>query len=216
MQSAYLCVIFHPKHKKYPFLAVLTWFLILGKIQDGGQDGDHCWWRHRPPAAPLPIKYTSSCREDQGLSTKGKIVKKYCNISKTPGRGFHPPSPPPVTTVGVWICLYVRGLKRYVVKWTEFPLSGTLGISNTVIQQEKLVMTEITSRNRRRNRYRNCDRSGSLKLYPSGVFVCLKHVCSRKQPHPLQKTWEDKLLLTLFCGAYCIQYGLTCIRRNTV
>ena len=44
------------------------------------------------------------------------------------------------------------------------------------------------SRNRGRNRYRNCDRSGSLKLYPSGVFVYLKHVCSRKQPHPLQKT----------------------------
>ena len=30
--------------------------------------------------------------------TIGKIVSKYCNISKTPG-------------VGVWICLYVRGLK---------------------------------------------------------------------------------------------------------
>ena len=39
MQSAYLCVIFHFKHKKSPFLAVLTRFLILGKIQDG----DHGW-----------------------------------------------------------------------------------------------------------------------------------------------------------------------------
>ena len=63
MQSAYLCVIFRVEHKKLPFLAVLTWFLILGKIQ-----------------------------EDQRLSTKGKIVSKYCNISKTPGRGsVHPP-----------------------------------------------------------------------------------------------------------------------------
>ena len=35
MQSAYLCVIFHVKYKKLPFLEVLTWFLILGKIQDG-------------------------------------------------------------------------------------------------------------------------------------------------------------------------------------
>ena len=61
LQSAYLCVIFHVNHKILPFLAVLSWFLILGKIQGGGQDGDHCWWRHRPPAAPLPIKYTSSC-----------------------------------------------------------------------------------------------------------------------------------------------------------
>ena len=52
MQSAYLCVIFHVKHKKLPFLAVLTWFWILGKIQDG----NYCWWRQRPPAAPPPIK----------------------------------------------------------------------------------------------------------------------------------------------------------------
>ena len=209
MQSAYLCVIFHPKHKKSPFLAVLiTWFLILGKIQDGGQDGDHCWWRHRPPAAPLPIKYTSSCWEDQRLSTKGKIVSNCCNISKTPGSGFHPPSPPPpICNHGGCMNLLVRPRVKRVVKWTEFPLSGTLGISNTVIQLEKLLMTEITCRNRRRNRYRNCDRSGSLKLYLSGVFVYLKHVCSRKQPHPLQKTWEDKLLLTLFCVAYCIQYS---------
>ena len=37
MQSAYLCVIFHAKHKKLLFLAVLTWCLIIDKIQDGGQ-----------------------------------------------------------------------------------------------------------------------------------------------------------------------------------
>ena len=43
MQSAFLFVIFLLKHKKLPFLAVLTWFLILGKIQDGGQDGNYCW-----------------------------------------------------------------------------------------------------------------------------------------------------------------------------
>ena len=54
MQSAYF-VIYHVKHKKTLFLAVLTWFLILGKIQDGGQDGDRCWWRQRSPAAPQPI-----------------------------------------------------------------------------------------------------------------------------------------------------------------
>ena len=35
MQSAFLCIILHVKHKKLPFIAVL----ILGKIQDGG----HCW-----------------------------------------------------------------------------------------------------------------------------------------------------------------------------
>ena len=48
-----------------------------------------------PPAAPPPIKYTSSCKEDQRLSTEGKIVSKYCNISMTlgggGGGGVHPP-----------------------------------------------------------------------------------------------------------------------------
>ena len=36
MQSAYLCVILLVKYKKLPFLGILTWFLILGKIQVGG------------------------------------------------------------------------------------------------------------------------------------------------------------------------------------
>ena len=93
MQSAYLCVIFHVKQKKSPFLANLTRFLILGKIQQGRQNGDHCWLRHRPPAAPPPIKYTSSCRENQRLSTEGKIVSKYCNISKSLGVPSTPPPP---------------------------------------------------------------------------------------------------------------------------
>ena len=91
--NVYLCVILHVKHKKVPFIAILTWFLILGKIQDSAQGGGHCWRRHRPPVAPLPIKYTSSCWEDQRLSTEGKIVSKYCNISKTLGRGSITPSP---------------------------------------------------------------------------------------------------------------------------
>ena len=39
INSAYLCVNFHVKHKQLIFLPVLTLLLILGKIQDG----DHCW-----------------------------------------------------------------------------------------------------------------------------------------------------------------------------
>ena len=33
MQSAYLCVIFHIKHKK----------ITISHGHDGGQDRDHCW-----------------------------------------------------------------------------------------------------------------------------------------------------------------------------
>ena len=36
MQSANSCVVLHFKHKKLPFIAVLTRFLFLCKIQDGG------------------------------------------------------------------------------------------------------------------------------------------------------------------------------------
>ena len=42
-QNTYLSVILHVKHKKLSILTVSTLFLIHGKIQDGSQDGDHCW-----------------------------------------------------------------------------------------------------------------------------------------------------------------------------
>ena len=110
MQRAYLCLTLHVKHRKLPFIAILTWFLILGKIQDGGGDGDHVWWRHRSPAAPPLIKYTSFGGENQRISTEGKIVSKYCNRSKTlRGEGGHQPPPTTCTTIGVWLCMYVRG-----------------------------------------------------------------------------------------------------------
>ena len=84
MQSNYLCVTLHVKRKKLLIFTVFTWFLIHEKIQDGDQ---LFWWRHRPPTATPPITYTTTCREDQKLSTEGKIVLKYCNISKTQGGG---------------------------------------------------------------------------------------------------------------------------------
>ena len=59
-------------YQSSPFLPDFK-FLVDGKIQDGGQDVDHVWRRHRPPAAPPPIKCTSSCREDQRLSTERKF-----------------------------------------------------------------------------------------------------------------------------------------------
>ena len=91
-----------------PSIAVLNWFLTLGKIQDG----DHCCWCHRPPAVSPTVKYTSSCWEGKRLSTEGKIVLKYCcsNISKTLGRGCINNHSPPCTKLGLWIHVYVAGL----------------------------------------------------------------------------------------------------------
>ena len=117
--------------KNSPFLVVLTWFLILGKIQDGGLEGDHCWWHHMPPAAPPPIKYTLSCREDQRLSTEGKIVSEYSNISKTLGRVPSTPVSPLYHCGGM--NLRVRPsvnikvlISRTIVKWwgTRRPAPG--------------------------------------------------------------------------------------------
>ena len=50
-------------------------------------------------------KYTSFSCKDQRLSTEGKIVSKYCNISKTLLRG--PINPPPLYYGGG---MNVRGL----------------------------------------------------------------------------------------------------------
>ena len=43
IQSNYLCVILRVKRKKILILTVFTWFLVLDKIQDGGQDGHHAF-----------------------------------------------------------------------------------------------------------------------------------------------------------------------------
>ena len=50
------------------------------------------------------INYTSSsCRQDQTFSTQGKTISKYCNISKTQGRGsINPPSPLPLLLEQRW------------------------------------------------------------------------------------------------------------------
>ena len=103
MQSNYLCVVLLVKRKKLLIVTVFTCFLVLEKIQDG----DHVWWRHRPPAVPPRIKYTSSCREGQKISIEGKIEIR---------GGPSTPTPPPRPIVPRWgyDCVYVRGLSRHI------------------------------------------------------------------------------------------------------
>ena len=67
--------------QKLPILAVFTSFLILCKI-NGGQDGDHLWRRHRPPAKPPPIKYTSSCKEYQRITLTVKSFRNTATYEK--------------------------------------------------------------------------------------------------------------------------------------
>ena len=68
--------------------------LIFDKIQDGCQDGVHVWWRHRPPAEPPPIKYTSPCREKiKGFPLKAKSFRNIAMYQKLNGGGgsINPP-----------------------------------------------------------------------------------------------------------------------------
>ena len=135
MQSAYLCVIVHVK--QLPFLAVFTWFLVLGKIQDG----DHCWWRHRPPAAPPFVKYTSSYYKTLGRGSGGsrggvrgarsplffdqneaRRAEKNFFWDRAPSlsHGLDDRPPPPLiwrTGWGVWFCVYVRGSSGFLKLW---------------------------------------------------------------------------------------------------
>ena len=112
--SAYLCVFYMFSTQEFPVIAVFTWFLILGKIQDRGQDCDHCWWRHRSPAAPSPIKHTSSCWENWKIKTFHWRQNRFeiPQHTKTSWEGLHQPPPPPlVPRWGVCrVCMYIRGL----------------------------------------------------------------------------------------------------------
>ena len=115
-----------------------TWFLILDKIQDGGQDGNHA----AKMATILVTSQTSSSAtthkiylilkrrftlKDQRLSTEGKnrfeILQHIKNSRGVPSTA---PPPPPCTMVGLWLCVYVRGLKPEG-NWVEWTFAKTSG-----------------------------------------------------------------------------------------
>ena len=58
-------------------------------------------------------------REDQRLSTKGRTFRNTATYQKL--RGGVPSTPSPCTTVGVWICLYVRLLINPNQNFMDFP-----------------------------------------------------------------------------------------------
>ena len=102
---------FSCKAQKVPFLAVFTWFPVLGKMmrKDGAKManiiGGVTGLQHR-----LEI-YLTSIRRSKVFDWRQNRFEILQHI-KNSGKGFHPtPPPPPYTRVGVWICVYVRGLK---------------------------------------------------------------------------------------------------------
>ena len=71
MLSGYLCVILHVKRIKLAFIAVLTYFVILCKIQDS----DHFLVMSQTSSSATTHKIYLSCREDERLSTKAKSFR---------------------------------------------------------------------------------------------------------------------------------------------
>ena len=98
-KNTYLCVILHVKHKQFLRLNLI---IILGKIQDGGEDGEHVWRHYRPLVALHP-----SCRHDERLSTEGNFVFEILQDIKNSRKGLHQ-LPLGVQRRG-YDCVYVRG-----------------------------------------------------------------------------------------------------------
>ena len=93
---------------------------VKNDVNCAAKEGNHRWWRHRPPVAPLPTKYTSSCWEDQRPSTEGKIFSKYCNTSAT--LGFHQPPAPSHLYHSGGMNLRVRPKVKYYISCEVYAL----------------------------------------------------------------------------------------------
>ena len=114
MLSGYLSVILHVKRIKLAFIAVLTYFVILCKIQDS----DHFLVMSQTSSSATTHKIYLSCREDERLSTKAKSFRNTATYKILWGGvpSNSPPPTPPFTTVGVWIRMYFRGLISFSTK----------------------------------------------------------------------------------------------------
>ena len=88
-------------------------FLIVSEIQGGR----HLRCRHGSPAASQLKIYTESCRERHWQPIKDNTFSKYCNTTKTHGRG----SPP----------LHYNGGVTLLVRLSTISSSSFPGISRT-------------------------------------------------------------------------------------
>ena len=73
-QNVSLRLILQVQHQNVSISSILWKLLILGKIQDSGQDGGHLGSRHRLLAARQPIKCTSCCWAHHRFTQKFKPI----------------------------------------------------------------------------------------------------------------------------------------------
>ena len=96
IQSAYLCAILTCQAQKITTYLFRDFNLISNSRKI--QDGHHCWWCHRPPAAPPPIKYIHLIEKITGFPLNAKSFRNTAAYQKLWG-GL--PSTPPPYSVGV-------------------------------------------------------------------------------------------------------------------
>ena len=88
------------EQEKIHFLAFLAWFLVFGKIQDGGLDDNHVWWHYRPAARPPPMSIPHLVeRRSKAFHRKPNCFEIYCSILKTWWTRV-PSTPPPLNQCG--------------------------------------------------------------------------------------------------------------------
>ena len=124
--------------KKKTIFSVFTWFLTTGKSKMAAilvtlQVSSNATTHEIIP---------SSCREDEKLSTGGKIFSNYCEMSKNARKRIHQPSPPPpCTTVVLSLWVYVRGylinlsVRSLLTRACLLPLIRTSPLINRLIEK---------------------------------------------------------------------------------
>ena len=85
--------------QKLPFLAVSTCFLILGKIQDGGQGCDHYCWCQGLQQGHHPWNIPHLVKKIKGFPPKVNRFEILQHIKNS--RGLPQPPPPLPTTAGL-------------------------------------------------------------------------------------------------------------------
>ena len=60
-----------------------------------------------------PLNIPHLVEKIKGFPLKAKSRFEILQHIKNSGEGFHQPAPPPPTTVGIWICVCVRGLRTF-------------------------------------------------------------------------------------------------------
>ena len=108
---------------------------------NGGQDGDHLSRRHRPPAKPPPVKYTSSCREYQRITLTVKYFRNTATYEKPQGEVPSPTPPPLVHGESMTLC--VRPRVHFIIYSAKLTLYLSHLFVNVLLQNHKHYCYEI-------------------------------------------------------------------------